>query len=118
MGLKDLIKKWNDSRKEKSSEFKEMQERHHFEKVIEQRDKSSEERQLERFQEEDRQKRIKMALDKYNKNKTKELWKGDYSILNNQHNILKEDKQLLKQKNIFSGNQHKMNFTKQGVFLK
>jgi hypothetical protein len=117
MGLKEIISKWKDSKKEKSEQFKHMQEQRHFEKVIEQREKSSEERQLERFMEEERQKKIKMALDDFNKKRTKDLWKGEYSVLNNQKNILKEDRQILKQKNIFNDNKTKIPFVQRGMYF-
>lgn len=117
MGLMDAIRRWNESRKEKSNTFKEMQDNRRFQKIIESREKSSEERQLERYLEEERQKRIKAELDKFNQKKTKELWKGDYAILNKQQNILKEDKKILTKENIFLDNKTKIPFVQRSMYF-
>ena len=72
---------------------KEIIEERRAEKIAVQRDKNSNERELERFMEEERQKKIKVMLDQARIKRQKE---------NNQANLLKKDKNIIKQKNMFN----------------
>ncbi len=117
MGLKDLLKKSF----VKSEEFKEMEKDLRMRKMLEQRQKSSNERELERFQEERREEQIKKELEGFRKRKKEEffmhndmlkqknIFKGHKSILHQDNSILDGGKKL------FSG---KSTMLKGGMFFK
>jgi hypothetical protein len=89
MTIQDIISKFT----HKSDRVKEILEERRAEKLAIQRDKNSNERELERFQEENRQKRIKFELEKYRKIKNKE---------DNHSHLLNKQKNIIKQKPLFN----------------
>ena len=106
MGLiQNLLKKW----KEKKEEKKDMENQQRWQEGFEMRKLSANERELMRFQEEERQKRIKAALEKFRKIKQDKIWRGKDGNPLYAENIIKDDKnQLLGGKNLF--------FKKTGLF--
>jgi predicted RND superfamily exporter protein len=116
MGIMDIVRKWNESKKQKSEEFKEAQRQVTINKIIQERQKSSNERELERYMNEDRESNIKKQLEKVRYKKTHDLW-TDNSILKKSNNILKNDKQILMQENIFLDNKTKIPLTSRGMFF-
>jgi len=84
----------------KNEKFKEMQEDARFQKLLEQRQKNANERELERFEEEDRQEAIKEKLNQFRKMRRTEANKS--TVLKSDFNILDNSNPILKQKNIFS----------------
>lgn len=84
----------------KDEKFKEMQENVRFQKIIEQRQKNANERELERFQEEEKQKAIKQKLEQFRKMRRAESNKS--TILKSDFNVLHNPNPILKEKNIFS----------------
>ena len=110
MAIKDFINKFLN----KENTFKEMQKDDRLRTKLETRKKNSNERELERFQEEERQKMIKLELEQFRKQKKDEFFHGP---------------NLLEQKNIFKGhtsvmtNNNKLfsvknNMHGQGMFFK
>jgi len=99
----DLVRKWGEKKKVKSEKFKEMQEDYRLNKMLEERQKSSNERELERYFKEEREKHIKEQLDVVRKKKSQEMWKGG-SNLKKQTSIMKNERPILKEKNIFKHN--------------
>jgi uncharacterized protein YjaZ len=107
MSLMDLVKKWKDNKSATSQKFKEMQEDDRLQTMLEERKKSSNQRELEsyyrRLQEDD----IKAKLEKIRKKQTKESWKGKQmfngkcTILKNGKSVLSNDNSILKQSNSF-----------------
>lgn len=83
MGLREMFAKAN----EKKKRFKQMQEEVRLQKMVEDRMKSSNEREYERYLEEQRQEKIKIELDKFRKQQQDDLWHKD----------------VISQKNIFKG---------------
>jgi hypothetical protein len=107
MALKDLLKKIG----ERNGRLKEIQEEMRLQKMAEDRLKTADERELERFLKEKRQAQIKSELVKFRKEKNDDFWTG-HSILR-QPNIFKGDgMNILKQKNIFAVEHNK------GMFFK
>jgi len=99
----DLVRKWGEKKKVKSEKFKEMQEDYRLNKMLEERQKSSNERELERYFKEEREKHIKEQLDAVRKKKTQEAWKGGNN-LKKQTSIMRNERPILKEKNIFKHN--------------
>jgi len=99
MGIMDAIRRWQERKKVNSEKFKSLQEEMRMQKMVEQRMKSSNERELERHMEDERQKQIDITLKKIRDKKNKEAWKG--TTLDKGTSILKDDRPMLKEKNIF-----------------
>lgn len=87
MTLKEIFNKFT----HKDERFKDMQREDRMGKVLEERKKNANERELERFIEEERQKQIKIALEQFRKKKKDEFFHGG---------------NMLKQKNIFKGHKN------------
>jgi len=118
MGLvQDLLKGIGKNKSEFKERLKEAQAQDKIQSTIEERKKSSNQRELERYMKEEEEKRIKQMLDKINKKRTRDQWKSN-SILSKGKSILKDDRPILKEKNIFT-NKHNIPFVNGGgMFFK
>lgn len=103
-----IIKKIVNGISGKDNEFKaklkQAQEDARIQKIVDQRLKSSNERELEAHMERLREDDIKKKLDQIHKQQTKENWSGKHKILAGKTNIMKTDRPILKEKNIFKHN--------------
>lgn len=99
MTLKDIIGKLYN----KKEKFKEMEDEVHFQRRIQEKMKSADERELERYIEENRQARIKAQLGKIRKDKQKAMWHGKTAL--DAPNVIVGHKNLMRQPNIFVHNQ-------------
>ena len=97
MGIKDLIA----NIKRKREHYQEIDNDFQFNKKVHEKEKSSNERELERYYEEERQELIKQQLQIHRKKDQDEFWHG-HSILKNNPNQM-QNSGILKQKNIFAG---------------
>lgn len=70
--LKEILAR----RRERAEKFKNAQEDMTISNTITQRTKTANERELERFQEEERQEMINSRLEQFRKRKREELWSG------------------------------------------
>lgn len=84
----------------KNERVKEIIEERRAQRLAEQRDKPSNERELERFYEEARQERIKQQLAAFRKQRQKEVWSSN---MMKKDKIFKDERPILKEKNIFKG---------------
>ena len=102
MAVRDFLEKL----KQRKDKFKQMEEEFRLQKKLEERQKSSNERELERFDEEEREKSIKKNLEEFRAMKQKaametnvlsggNMFKGKATIMDN-------GKGILNQKNIFA----------------
>lgn len=109
MGLRDLLRK----KLAKSEEFKELQRQDKMRQMLEDRKKSSNERELERFVEEKREEQIKMDLEKSRKIRQEELmkttvldksnmFKGKATLLHQDRSVLENNNKLLGHSNFLS----------------
>ena len=78
----------------KNNRTKEILDERRAERLAVQRDKNSNERELERFMEEERQKNIKIQLEHYRKKRNNEI---------NKAHLLRHDKNIIAQKPLFKG---------------
>jgi hypothetical protein len=106
MGLKDIISNFVSGKKETKEKFKKLQEDIRLHKMAEEREKSANQREVERYFREEKEKEFAEILDQIRKKKNKEMWstnmlKQKGTILNEDKNILHDDNPILKQKNIF-----------------
>lgn len=92
-----------------NSEFKErlkdIQMERKAQRIAEDREKSANERELERLIKREREDKIKEQLNKIRKKENKEMWKSN-SILKEKATMMKNDRPILKEKNIFKHNQN------------
>ena len=96
----------------KDDDFKDAQKARKIQRILDERDKSSNERVLEKFNEERRQEIIKKKIDGINKRKNdmlfnkkfvpdKNIFGGKSNMLSSDNSILKSDKNLLAGGNMF-----------------
>lgn len=117
MGLKDLINKMS-NKEEFKAKLKQAQEDVKIQKTIEERQKSSNERELEKYMKQKREDKIKSELDKIHKQNNSEMWKSKNLILGEKTTILKNDRPILMEKNIFLDNKTKTPLTKERLFFR
>lgn len=99
--LQDIIRK----AKEKKEMQKNYEDEVRIREIAERKKLSSDERELMRFHEEDRQKAVKDALQIRRKEMQREIWEGKKGNPINAPNVLKNHKSILKQPNIFGSAQ-------------
>jgi len=123
MGLMDVIRRMANKKSERSEKFKQMEEDYRLNKMLMDRQKSSNERELESIMKKKREDNIKKQLNAIHKQQTKDTW-SDHSILKSS-NILKEDKKIMRdnkpilhQKNIFLDNKTKIPLTGNEMFFR
>ena len=75
-----LIQDYLRSRKERKERYKDMEDESRFSEQIQERKLSAEERELNRFVEEERQVRVKELLNKYRKKRHNEIWHGGTAL--------------------------------------
>ncbi len=110
MAIADILRKFG-SKKQK---FQEAQQDDRVHNIIRERKKSSNERELDRFEEEAREKQIKVDLERFREERKEEA--RETTVLNGK-NIFKGHKSILKQENIFA-NQPNIFAGQRGMFLK
>jgi|TARA_R100000093_G_scaffold70867_2_gene45018 hypothetical protein len=104
MGLRDLLDRF----KERKSQLKHAQDDDMVQTTVVQRKKSANERELERFNEEEREKNIKIQLERIRKQKRDEFFHGpsllkQKNIFKGHDNILTDNKKLMSNDNMFKG---------------
>ena len=118
MTIMDLIRKMTGKKAESKEKYKDAEEEIKIQRLLEERSKSSNRRELERYMKEEEEERIKVALDKIRHQKTSDSWSGKNSLMNEKMTILKNDRPILMEKNIFMDNQNKNPITNRGMFFK
>ena len=117
MSVMDLIRKMGERKKITKEKFKEAQENMKIEHMLEERQKSANQRELERYMKEEKESQIKYELDIIHKKQNHENWKG--TNLLKQKSILTNDRPILKEKNIFMDNKINNPFIQgKGMFFK
>lgn len=111
--LQKLIKGVTSDKKAFKEKYKQAEEEMKINKLLEERQLSSNERELLAYNKKMREDDIKKEVDKIHKQQTKESWKPKKTILHSDYNILKSEKP--KVKHIFM---NKSNFIKSKRGLK
>ena len=96
----DIIKKFTEKRNETSEKFKFAQEERKIQQMLDDREKSANERELERYMKQKREDEIKEQLKIIHHKQDKDNWCSD-SILSTKPTILNNDRPILKEKHIF-----------------
>lgn len=98
----------------KNDDLKQFQREDKIRDTVQERKKNSNERELERFMEEDRQKMIKQKLDEYRKNRQHDTWTRN-DFIGKPISMLHSDKPNPAKSILSSGN---MGFFGRGMFFK
>jgi len=101
MGLKEIIENMRERKKDKKELIRKMDEQLKVEELLQERRKSSNERELERFWKEDKEERIKLQLEEMRKKrdkdmKEKNMFSKKSNMFSNSESILKNNPKLLK----------------------
>lgn len=121
MGLiQKLLGKSSEGKAEFKAKLKHAQEEDRINRLIEERAKSSNQREVERYIKEKEEAEYKKILDKQRKKNNSEMWSSkSNNILKQESNIMKNDRPILKEKNIFIDHRNDIPFTKKGdMFFK
>ena len=102
MGIKEFIAKMGEKKNSRKELIRKIDEQMRAEKLVEERTKSSNERELERFEKEDREERIKESLEYHRKKRQNEI-SFDHNPLNVKNITNHTDWEVLKEKNLFAG---------------
>jgi len=97
----DVLKKMGERKALTKTKFKEAQENRRIEHMLDEREKSANQRELERHFKEQQEKQIKEQLDVIRKKRTQDMFKGE-NLFKDGTSILKNERPILKEKNIFS----------------
>ena len=116
--LKRLLEKSSENKAEFKAKLQEAQQQRKIERLITEREKSSDERELESHLEEQRADRIKEELRKIHHKKDEELWKSKNTLIGNKMTILNTGRSILKEKHIFMGNKNISKIKKDRMFFK
>jgi len=116
--LKNLLKKSSENRSEFKEKLKQVQEDRKVENLVLEREKSSNERELESYIEEEREQEIKDQLEKIHKKKNQEIWKSDKTLIGNKMTVLNTGRSILKEKHIFLNNKNISKIKKGRMFFK
>ena len=116
MGITDLIDRVREKGRDRKELLRKMDEQMRVEKILEDRKKSANERELERFMKEDREESIKFELQRARKEREEDI-KFNHNTLNIP-NITKSKWEVMKEKNMFAGNKNKCMFAGQSFIHK
>lgn len=106
MGILQNMLKGSGKKKEFKEKLRQAQEDLKIEKTLEERSKSSNKRELERYIREKEEEEIKETLNKIRKKQNKDNWKSPKLILKEKTTMLNNDRPILKEKNIFNNNEN------------
>ena len=105
MGIRETFERMREKREQKKEIFKKLQEQDLMQKIVEERKKSSNQRELERYMEEENQENIKEAL-KIMREKRKNDISFNHNPINAKNITNKVDWEVMKEKNMFKNNKN------------
>ena len=115
--LKNLISGIGENKKEYKQKFKEAEQDLKVEHTLQERQKSSNQRELERYMKEEQEAQIEQALEKIHKKQNSSMWKSNY-FLGKGATMMKNDRPILMEKNIFLDNKTKIPKPKGRIYFK
>ena len=119
MGLiQNLLKKTSEDKLEFKRRYKDAEMELKIQNRLEERSKSSAQRELEANMKRLREDDIKKELDKVHEKQKKESWKSSFNVLKQDKSILKDDRPILKEKNLFLDNKAKNPLNQKRMFFK
>lgn len=117
--LQDILQNMGKDKSEFKEQLKQAQMDDRIQRTVEERKMSSNERDLLKRMKQKREDGIKRELDIIRKQENKENWKSNNLILAQKTTILKDERPILKEKNIFIDHRNDIPFTQKGdMFFK
>jgi len=116
--LKRLLEKSSENKAEFKAKLQEAQQQRKIERLISERELSSDERELISHQKEARAEKTKNELRKIHKRKNEEMWNSKNSPIGNKMTILNTGRSILKEKHIFVNNKNTSKINKDRMFFK
>jgi len=113
-----MVRKFQEKKHEKSAKFKTMQEDDRLNTMLEERKLSANERELLKIMKQKREDNIKVQLDKLHHEQNQEMWSSKKKILDKGIPITRNDRPILKEKNIFLDKKNNIPFVKGEMFFK
>jgi hypothetical protein len=101
MGIMDIVRKMKGNKSDFKNKLKNAEENLKIDNALMERQKSSNQREVERYFKEQEEKEYKKMLDKIRKERNEENWKSKDLILAQKTTMLKTDRPILKEKNLF-----------------
>jgi len=111
-----MLRKLGENKTALKQRMIEVEQERKIQKVLDEREKSANERELERHIRDAREANIKTQLDEIRKKKNQDNWKGNN--FQGKATMLKDDRPMLKEKNIFLDNKTLNPMTQQRMFFK
>ena len=108
--MQDILQNLGKNKSEFKEQLKQAQMDDRIQRTVEERKMSSNERDLLKRMKQKREEGIKKQLDALRKQDSKDNWKSKNSILAQETNILKNDRPILKEKNIFMDKKNEIPF--------
>ncbi len=118
MGIIDMVRKFSEKKSIDKQKFKEVETDRKIERILNEREKSANERELEKIMKQKREDNIKVQLDKIHHQQNQEMWSSKKKILNSGTPITRNDRPILKEKNIFMDKKNNIPFVKGGMYFK
>lgn len=118
MSVMDMVRKFQEKKHEKSAKFKTMQEDDRLNTMLEERKLSANERELLKIMKQKREDNIKVQLDKIHHSQNQDMWKSKHGVLDKGIPITRNDRPILKEKNIFMDKKNNIPFVKGGMYFK
>lgn len=116
MGIKDVLQKLGEKARERKERIRQMDEQIRMQKLVEDRQKSANERELEGYMKEEREEQIKQALEVMRKKRQNDI-NFNHNPLNTKNITNKTDWEVLKERNMFKGGRSNL-FHNDGSVLK
>lgn len=108
MNIKEIIQSIGEKRRARNELLNQMSDQVRMQKIVEERLKSSNERELEKFQREEREENIKEELDFYRKKRRDDI-SFNHNPLNTKNITNHTDWEVLKERNLFKGRSNMFN---------
>jgi hypothetical protein len=104
MSFKETLQKLGEKSRRRKEMIRQLDEQMRVEKLVEERTKSANLRELERYEKEDFESAVKKKLDYMRKKRDDDIKFGHNPL--NTKNIMKSDWEVMKEKTIFKGNKN------------
>lgn len=118
MGIMNFVRKFGKDKQIVKEKYKEAEQELRIQQMLEERQKSSNRRELEKYMKDQEEAEIKRRLDVIHKKQNQDLWKPKNHVFDQKMTILKDDRPILKEKNIFVDNKTNNPITKNKMFFK
>ena len=116
MGFKELLERMKEKKEMKKDMFKKAEAQLQIQKLLEERQKSANQRELERYMKEDEEKNIKENLEYYRAKRQQDI-SHNHNPLDTKNVTTHSDWEILKNKSIFKGDSNSSMLKQKNIFV-